>query len=280
MSSHCETIVQAISSFYNVLSTFGYLPPSSIATPPPSGWHADDDAEPPSPVRALLRREGKDEAVLDVLNHLPYLTNADLQVHHDTIALDWRPVHHLTTPSSGASATQLSVHHALALPQTLPQACLEPTGLQPAVPAHMVALTRATSNYGRWLLLDVEAGTVTNYSLLGEPQGEDEEEEGVAAGSGTGWRRHETARVADFFAAWGAKLTSLAWVPVPGDVESRTGEIRTPACVGDEVQEVRPWEVFTLLPPLSLLFPLLPALYSTLNQCLRVALLGVCCHLS
>lgn len=230
MSSHREVIVHAITSFYETLTTFPYLSPSAISTPPPSGWNSPE-------ARGLLQREGKSEAVLDIVNHLPYLTNDQLHIHYDTVAIDWR-----VTGAAGAGAgaadasgTQQLLRNALALPQTLPQAGLEPV-LQ-TIPGHVIALTRATSPYGRWLLLDVAAGTVTNYSLLGEPNNvsvtADEE------ASGTGWRRHETLPVGDCFAAWQAKLRSLDWIPVPGDADLCTGEIRLPHVVDDAAHEVR-----------------------------------------
>lgn len=226
MSIHQEAIVQAVTSFYKTLTQFPYLSPSAIATPPPSGWNSSE-------ARSLLQREGKSDAVVDLLNHLPYLTNDALHIHYDTVAIDWRVA--AAAGGDRAPGTQQRVRNALSISQTLQEAGLEPT-LQ-AIPGHVVALTRATSNYGRWLLIDVDGGTVTNYSLLGEPnslQITDDEYE-----AGTGWKRHETMPVADFFAAWEAKLTSLAWIPLPGDADLRTGEIHTPRVANDAEHEVR-----------------------------------------
>lgn len=132
VSPYREAIVQALTSYYKLLTEFPYLPESAIQTPPPGGWSGEH--------RALFNRLGKSEAVVDILCHIPYIVTDEIQINYDTFARDWR-----------AGRVQWAVEHG----QSLTESLLEP--MLQTIPSNVICLTRA-SNYGRWLLLNVDTG--------------------------------------------------------------------------------------------------------------------------
>ena len=61
-----SNLVSALSSFYTFLTSMPYIPISSLLLPPPSGW--------PDIPTHQLRSQGKTEAVISLLAHIPYLS--------------------------------------------------------------------------------------------------------------------------------------------------------------------------------------------------------------
>lgn len=223
-SPHREVISRVLTSYYKLLTRFPYLPETSIQYPPPAGWNLD--------TASRLQRVGrKSAAVIDVLNHIPYLTTTTFEVNYETSVIDWREDRVRNAVASEEESDILGGLRSSAteIPR-LQQASLEP--MLQTLPENIVSLTQA-SNYGRWLLLDVDTGLVTNYSVLGgpDPKCTDEEREANIA-----WKKHETKSIIDLFEEWSDNLRALWWVPLPASDGTR-GTIRTPASANDTEQE-------------------------------------------
>lgn len=120
-------IVKIISDFYNFLTTFPYLPASSIKAPPRDGW--------PEDVRETFRKMGKTDQVVDLLSHLPYVDSSAWEVFPDTEPIDY---------TSSRSLKRIDRNVSLDPPHC-------------EIPDHVVSLT-CGRNYGIWLLLDTTTG--------------------------------------------------------------------------------------------------------------------------
>jgi hypothetical protein len=120
-------IVKIISDFYNFLTTFPYLPASSIKAPPRDGW--------PEDVRETFRKMGKTDQVVDLLSHLPYVDSSAWEVFPDTEPIDY---------TSSRSLKRIDRNVSLDPPHC-------------EIPDHVVSLT-CGRNYGIWLLLDTNTG--------------------------------------------------------------------------------------------------------------------------
>jgi hypothetical protein len=77
-------IVAGLTDFYQFLSTLPYIEPSAILTPPSSGW--------PIINRENFTELGKNDEVIDLLKHLPYinLTGHQYVIAPDTYPTDYR----------------------------------------------------------------------------------------------------------------------------------------------------------------------------------------------
>lgn len=64
-SNAIKAIVEPISAFYNLLSTFPYFPASDILMPPASGWQQHNIAN--------FRKLGKTDFAVEILTHLLYI---------------------------------------------------------------------------------------------------------------------------------------------------------------------------------------------------------------
>jgi len=125
-----DDVVEAVTSFYNFLTTFPYLPPSAIQTPPPEGWPESD--------REIFRKLGKSDVVVDLLSHLPYIDTRDWHIGYDT-----QPIHY--------AGDELKRYMDWGF--TMERALLHPW--YEKIPEHVIALTYG-EKYGSWLLLDTE----------------------------------------------------------------------------------------------------------------------------
>lgn len=214
ISPHRDAIVDAVGSFYFFLSGFPYLPESAIITPSPEGWGEEH--------RANFITLGKGAAAADLLCHLPYIDNTDWQVNYDTKPINWI-----------GDKVKRDIEHGF----TLERACLEPA--QQKIPDHVICLTEGAL-YGRWLLVDILAGTIVDYSTLGGPDEKISDEEKQA---GFVWKKYSTMPVAEYFNEWKGKYQSLWCVPVPirekGTRESKSGEVRWPWKLDDPGEEIR-----------------------------------------
>lgn len=82
MASHPD-IANALTAFYKQIIKHPYLNDTALKIPPSSGWETIDSV--------ALRKMGKSEAVIELLNNLPYL-EADgrydkLLVQYETVAI-------------------------------------------------------------------------------------------------------------------------------------------------------------------------------------------------
>ena len=128
-----DEIVKATTSFYTFLTTFPYLPPSAIQTPPAGGWPQSD--------REVFRKLGKTDTVVDTLSHLPYIVDKDWHIGYDAQPIDY----------SGETVKRYMEDDNFAMDR----ACLHP--YYQKIPAHVISLTSG-ENYGSWLLLDTQEG--------------------------------------------------------------------------------------------------------------------------
>jgi hypothetical protein len=129
-----DETVSAIKSFYEFLTTLPGLLPSAIQDAPPNGWPEID----PNTLAPLK----KNEAVIDLLRHIPYIDNNNsrgtVEIAYKTLALQFnRPAKKRPIDFSKLEGSYI------------------PVGCE--LPEHVVALTKG-GEYGSWLLLDTQEG--------------------------------------------------------------------------------------------------------------------------
>lgn len=149
-SDAIKAIVEPISEYYNLVSTFPYLPASDILTPPSEGW--------PEHHIANFRKLGKTEFVVDILTHLSYIR---------TDGREWRIGYEDTEPINYLDVTSATSYPESAVPQLegvfyggLDNQFNWNEGIEPHfqnLDPQIVAVTNGSQN-GSWLLLDTEAG--------------------------------------------------------------------------------------------------------------------------
>lgn len=193
--------VAALRSFYDFLATLPRLSADAIIDAPPSGWPALTDD--------LLAKLGpKTAAVHDLLRHVPIITagpnddgggEGNALIAPATMAIRW---------DNGDGLL------GWALGRGIIDGVLSPHGVGDELPPHVAVLSKGGRD-GSWLLVDVEAGTVTDFVMMGAP----EERKAGSNISADGWRSFYTRPVAELFEAWVSKYRSLEWVVVPGSVE-------------------------------------------------------------
>jgi hypothetical protein len=127
-----EEAVVAIRSFYEFFTTLPSLDPSDIDYPPPTGW--------PQITASSLAGLNKNEDVIDLLRHIPYIT-WDVQIAYQTHVIDY----------TGADVQQ-SIEKGQA------EGYIVPVGAG-VVPEHVAILTMG-GRYGSFLLLDTKEGRV------------------------------------------------------------------------------------------------------------------------
>ncbi|KAF8854625.1 hypothetical protein BDZ45DRAFT_676825 [Acephala macrosclerotiorum] len=203
-------IIEPIASFYNFLATFPYLPTCDIRVPPATGWPLSDVEK--------MRKLGKSDFAVEVLSHLPYITE-DWDIAWETRSLSY------IGPEINAICEALVAEEERNAGGPSQQ-LMEQYGFHPFyqhLPAHVITLTTAT-NYGYWLLLDTEAGTIIEYSHLGgESQRIDSAEEEET--SGLHWRNFPTTCVKDYLDTWMRKYNALDWMPMQVELGHPGGEI-------------------------------------------------------
>ncbi|OBT62848.1 hypothetical protein VE03_07597 [Pseudogymnoascus sp. 23342-1-I1] len=217
-SARVQAIVEPIASFYALLSTFPYLRASDILTPPAAGWPQSDVVN--------FRKLGKTDFVVEVLRHLPYIRsdgNREWRIGYD----DTKPLTYAKVPGAtgeyGSGACKLAELEDEVDQVVLWDSILEPHGQR--LDAHVVPLTNGWQ-YGAWLLLDTEAGTITDFSLLG----------GISSGmyfkcpksdldAGLLWKHFPSKPIKEFFKDWEEKYTSLEWIPIQDNSGGESGNI-------------------------------------------------------
>ncbi|KAH0365600.1 hypothetical protein KCU65_g5971, partial [Aureobasidium melanogenum] len=134
--------VEAIGSYYKFLATIPAIQASDILEPPTGGW--------PSITTESLAALGKDEVVVDLLRHLPYIGHThdgNKNISYDTAVINY---------SDGRLYDNRSLNS------------LVPTAAG-ILPAHVVSLTIG-ARYGSHLLLDTQEGTITDYIMMERPE--------------------------------------------------------------------------------------------------------------
>ncbi|KAI1748615.1 hypothetical protein F4782DRAFT_516771 [Xylaria castorea] len=173
-----DEIYNKILRFYRQIIRHPYLDDDTLIIPPPQGWSS------------INNTAGKDETVVDLLRHLPYL----------------RP----NNPLSG---------HLLIYPGTIPICYLDGEGqyqedIYP-LPAPCVYLARRADYLGRDLILDTSNGAVTEFSSdnITIPYDEYEMLPGAER-----WRAHRTLPLAELLDEWTRMYEGLEWMVVPNTI--------------------------------------------------------------
>ncbi|KAI0016286.1 hypothetical protein F4780DRAFT_783341 [Xylariomycetidae sp. FL0641] len=185
MYSRDET-VSAVLGFYQEVTRHPYLESSALILPPTDGWGS------------IRVPPGKSGQIHDLLSHLPYLRASRA---FQRLLVSWE-----TVPICYADGGPDSWHS--------PEENYR-------LPAHCINLTQGVGREGMCLILDVDAGTVTEFSHADAPitipydEYENLPEEDR-------WRAHVTTPVVDFFTAWTHRYRRLVWMLTPNPVGQPT----------------------------------------------------------
>ncbi|OTA54214.1 hypothetical protein K449DRAFT_202600 [Hypoxylon sp. EC38] len=172
MYSRDET-VNAVLRFYHEVIRHPYLNDDILIVPPPNGWDS-------------INIQGKNEVVLDLLRHLPYLQP---ERQYERLLVHW---------------------------ETIPTCYSDDREFYP-LPAHCVYLTRSLDREGTSLILDTNEGTITEFSHTGShitvPY-----EEYEALHEAEKWKAHRTIPITEFLNSWTRKYERLVWMLVPNPI--------------------------------------------------------------
>lgn len=173
-----DEICHAVLKFYHQILRHPYLDDDILIIPPPQGWSS------------INTTAGKDETVVDLLRHLPYLSRS--------------------SPSSG----QLLIY-----PGTIP-ICYQGREEQHReqeypLPAHCVYLARREDYLGRDLILDTSNGAVTEFASDNTSVPYDEYE---ALPEAEKWRAHRTVPLTELLDAWIRMYEKLGLVVAPNPI--------------------------------------------------------------
>ncbi|KUJ07832.1 uncharacterized protein LY89DRAFT_789496 [Mollisia scopiformis] len=181
--SHDE-IVAIITKFYTFLTTYPFLPATAIKTPPSEGW--------PEEYCDIWRKMGKSEEVVDLLARLPYIDDDNWVWYHDTMPINY------TKP---LNLRRIKEHYEEK------RYVFEPSGV--ALPPHVFSLTHGKL-YGKWVLLDIKARTITELGVLGGVQPAEATEEAKVGGDA--WSMYPTRPIKEFFDACQDKMSGKSLV--------------------------------------------------------------------
>jgi hypothetical protein len=120
--------VAALCSFYEFFTTLPSLDPVDIRYPPPTGW--------PSITTTSLAGLNKNEDVVDLLKHIPYIT-WDVQIAYQTHVIDY---------TGSDVQDSIGKHQA--------EGYIVPVGAG-VIPEHVAILTMG-GRYGSFLLVDTQ----------------------------------------------------------------------------------------------------------------------------
>lgn len=197
MYSRDET-VDAVLRLYQEITRHPYLNNSALNVPPPDGWNSID----------IIQK--KNDTVLDLLCHLPYLrsdnSSKQLLIYWETIPICY-------------SSNQFSEEGY-------------------PLPAHCVYLTRSVDREGISLILDTNEGTITEFSHTGShitvPHGDYE-----ALPEAEKWRAHRTTLITEFMDNWRQKYEKLVWMLVPNPIgQPTTGRFYSRAESNEEEERI------------------------------------------
>jgi hypothetical protein len=144
-----EKTISSMVSFYTLLTQLPYIPPDKLMLPPPTGWPINTEGKEEGPgINATeLRNRGKNETVIDVLRHIPYL-DQELYGERWTLADN-------------------TLHINYARGQLYGDYLERDTAILP-LPGHIIWLTEGFERAGVYLLLNTETWEIIEYTLLGE----------------------------------------------------------------------------------------------------------------
>ncbi|KAI1458829.1 hypothetical protein F4805DRAFT_456539 [Annulohypoxylon moriforme] len=171
-----DEIISAVLKLYQEVIRHPYMDDNALILPPPDGWD-------------VISIEGKNEIVLDLLRHLPYLRHDNpfrqLLIHWESIPICY------SNPENYNFQEEI---------YRLPDYC--------------VYLTRSHDREGTSLILDTNRGTITEYTNLGtEIVVSNEEFEALPEEEN--WKAHRTTPAVELLNTWRRKYEKLVWTLVP-----------------------------------------------------------------
>ncbi|KZV81332.1 hypothetical protein EXIGLDRAFT_613040 [Exidia glandulosa HHB12029] len=178
-----DDTVNAVLQFYEQIIRHPHLDDSALVLPPPTGWDS------------ITNVDGKNETVLDLLRHLPYLRP---QGPYERLLVNYETIPVLHTDSHDRLGEDVY-----------------------PLPAHCVYLTHSVDHLGTSLILDTNEGTITEFSHAGShltvPY-----EEYEALPETEKWKAHRTLPAAELLARWAERYDKLVWMLVPNPVRQPT----------------------------------------------------------
>ncbi|OBU01350.1 hypothetical protein VE01_00255 [Pseudogymnoascus verrucosus] len=186
-----DVLVRCLTRHYETLVRMGYMEDSNIQRPPPGGWGDQIDAK-------SLRIMGRNETVIDLLRHLPYLQK-DYPIMPDT-----EPIQYLGMMWDDTLADKIAVNKSLSkfYPPLMPFDDEPEPG--------MICLT-----YGRgstdWLI-DTKKGYVYPCGTHWEVQRTQEDPP---------WLWYNPVAIEKYFNEMHHKFLSLDLIPLPGVIHQR-----------------------------------------------------------
>ncbi|KAI1141795.1 hypothetical protein F5Y05DRAFT_273875 [Hypoxylon sp. FL0543] len=175
MYSRDET-VNAVLRFYQEVIRHPYLNDDALIVPPPNG-------------RNSINIQGKNETVLDLLRHLPYLRP---ESQYERVLIHWE-----TAPVCYADNQNNQEIYSL--------------------PDHCIYLTHSVDREGTSLILDTNEGTITEYTHTGSHiTVSDEEYEALP--DAEKWRAHRTSPITELLDSWTRRYEKLVWMLVPDPI--------------------------------------------------------------
>ncbi|EGP85830.1 unnamed protein product [Zymoseptoria tritici ST99CH_3D7] len=200
MSSHQE-IIDALTAFYKQVTKHLSLDEVALKEAPAQGWNID---------AAALQYGGKTEAVLKLLQHIPYLEVAEggdsPAIWDDTVPIDYR---------------------------TKKRSFMDDVN---RLPEHCVYLTEGIFQDGFSLIVDTEKGTITEYSILDRNVTADPDDFEMMPDSEK-WRGHRTLPAAELLGLWTSMFARLVKMLVPNISSTpRTGIVRTRVPIRNEAE--------------------------------------------
>ncbi|KAG9519614.1 hypothetical protein KCU93_g7973, partial [Aureobasidium melanogenum] len=187
-----EAIKTALSTYFQALSKLPYIEASDIVSPSAAGW--------PNITATNFAPLGKNETVIALLKHLPYLRNPGLPKGYaialETFAIDYSAAP-FTEPLDGDAAEGLSPDQY--------------EDDEEKIKSWVVPLTMSQDQYsGCWWLLDTTDGTVTEWAHNDsmEPEVDHDDNDPRA------WRNAcgETRLLGELLTEWREKFEGLDWV--------------------------------------------------------------------
>ncbi|ETS73941.1 hypothetical protein PFICI_13807 [Pestalotiopsis fici W106-1] len=175
-----EDTIDAILRCYLAVVNQAYLDDSALIIPPVDGW-------------SDINIEGKDDVVLDLLRHLPYLRSDN---RSQQLLLHWETIPICYTDGRGEQE-----------PWPLPPSC--------------VFLAHSVDREGINLILDTSKGTITPYCHTGSDFTLPEEEYEALPYSER-WRGYRTFPIEEFFDNWTQRYNRLVWMLVPNAIGQPT----------------------------------------------------------
>ncbi|KJY00281.1 hypothetical protein TI39_contig337g00011 [Zymoseptoria brevis] len=210
MPSH-QGIIDALTAFYEAVIKHLSLDDSALQHPPAQGWNIDV---------AAPGLDGKTDQVIELLQHTPYLSlgvgEYQIRIQVETAALDY-------TKGCGCSIEEIN-----------------------PLPANCVYLTEGISPDGYSLIVDVDTGMVTTYSVSGRDTRASVAELSQLPASEQ-WRGDRKLPAIELLSIWTRMYARLVIMLVPNPPgHEATGAIRSRALSrehGEELaQEVGPFQ--------------------------------------